>query len=266
MTEGTAVRRADVCVVALAECFRGDGEIFASPMGTVPTVAARLARATFEPDLVLTDGIATVVDGTLPLGADPGAGGTSVEGWMPFRSVFDTLWWGRRHVIMGATQVDRHGNQNIACIGEWERPKTMLLGMRGAPGNTINHTTSYWVPKQSDRVFVERVDFVSGVGYDRAAAVGAAARFHEIRAVVTDLGVFDFGTPERTMRLASVHPGVSVADTVAACGFELALGDGGEVPETRIPTSEEARIIDEIDPKGLRYVEVPDPDPGDVGS
>lgn len=250
-------RRADACVIALAECFRGDGEIFASPMGTIPTIAARLARATFEPDLVLTDGIATVVSGNLPLGAAPGDNGTVVEGWMPFRSVFDTLWWGRRHVIMGATQVDRHGNQNIACIGEWERPKAMLLGMRGAPGNTINHTTTYWVPKQSDRVFVESVDFVSGVGYDRAAEVGAAARYHEIRAVVSDLGVFDFDTPQRTMRLVSVHPGVGVDDVVAATAFALET-DGAS--ETRAPTASETAIIGEIDPDGLRYREVPDPE------
>lgn len=254
-----APRRADVCVAAVADCFRGDGEIFASPMGTVPTIGARLARATFEPDLVLTDGIATVVAGTLPLGAAPGANGTAVEGWMPFRAVFDTLSWGRRHVVMGATQVDRHGNQNIACIGEWERPKAMLLGMRGAPGNTINHTTSYWVPKQSDRVFVDQVDLVSGIGYDRAAAVGEAARFHEIRAVVTDLGVFDFDTPQRSMRLVSVHPGVAVDDVLAASAFEPEVGD---VSETRVPTAAELAIVDEIDPEGLRYREVPDPEPG----
>ncbi|MBX7159074.1 MAG: CoA-transferase [Acidimicrobiia bacterium] len=257
----TAPRRADVCVVALAECFRGDGELFASPMGTIPTIGARLARATFEPDLVLTDGIATAVAGTLPLGGAPGDNGTVVEGWMPFRTVFDTLWWGRRHVVMGATQVDRRGNQNIACIGDWERPKAMLLGMRGAPGNTINHTTSYWVPKQSDRVFVEAVDFVSGLGYDRAAAVGGAARFHEIRAVVSDLGVFDFPAPDHTMRLVSVHPGVSVGDVVAATGFDLDVGEHAEVGVTRTPTAAEMDVIEEIDPGGLRYREVPDPEP-----
>lgn len=259
MSVTSGPRRADHCVVALAELFRGDGETFASPMGTAPTVGARLARASFEPDLYLTDGLATAVAGILPVGGAPGDNGTVVEGWMPFRSVFDTLWWGRRHVIMGATQVDRHGNQNIACIGDWERPKAMLLGMRGAPGNTINHTTSYWVPKQSAKVFVEAVDFVSGIGYDRAAAVGEAARFHEIRAVVSDLGVFDFDTPERTMRLVAVHPGVEVDDVRAATAFDLEVAD--VLAETRAPTPQEEALIAEIDPKGLRYLEVPDPDP-----
>ena len=35
MTEAT---RADVCAVAVAECFRGDGEIMVSPMGVTPTL------------------------------------------------------------------------------------------------------------------------------------------------------------------------------------------------------------------------------------
>ena len=66
--------------------------------------------------------------------------------------------------MMGASQLDRYGNQNISCIGDWARPKSQLLGVRGAPGNTINHPTSYWVPRHSPRVFVERVDMVSGIG------------------------------------------------------------------------------------------------------
>ena len=94
---------------------------------------------------------------------------------MPFGKMFDIVWSGKRHVMMGATQVDRFGNQNIACIGPWAKPKAQLLGVRGAPGNTVNHPTSYWVPQHSPRVFVEQVDCVSGVGYDRAAAAGPTA-------------------------------------------------------------------------------------------
>ena len=77
--------------------------------------------------------------------------------------------------MMGATQVDRHGNQNISAIGDFARPKRQLLGSRGAPGNTVNNRTSYWVPKHSPRVFVEQVDIVSGVGPKRAKEAGPAA-------------------------------------------------------------------------------------------
>jgi acyl CoA:acetate/3-ketoacid CoA transferase beta subunit len=243
---------ADVCVVAMAETFRGDGEIFASGMGTIPMLGARLARATFEPDLMISDGEAFYVANDLAIGGRD----KLVEGWIPFRSVFDTLWGGRRHVIMGASQIDRYGNENIACIGPWERPKSQLLGVRGGPGNTINHTTSYFVPKQTNRVFVEKVDMVSGVGYDRAAELGDWVRaHHEIRRVVTNLAVFDFATADHSMRLASVHPGVSVATVLEATAFALVVP--AEVPVTRNATAEEIRILDEVlDPKGLRHREV----------
>jgi acyl CoA:acetate/3-ketoacid CoA transferase beta subunit len=129
--------------------------------------------------------------------------------------------------------------------------------MRGAPGNTVNHTTSYWIPGHSPRVFIEQVDVVSGVGYDRAAKLGEFVRaHHEIRRVVTNLGVLDFATPEHRMRLASVHPGVTVDDVVAATGFDLAVE--GDVPETRIPTDAEMEVIAAVDPGGLRYQEVAD--------
>ena len=241
-------------MVACAEAWRGDGEVLASPIGVVPTIAARLAKATFEPDLVLTDGEAYMVANPLPVGRPPEQ--KVIEGWLPFRSVFDILWAGRRHVMMGATQIDRYGNQNIACIGDWHRPKAQLLGVRGAPGNTVNHPTSYWVPNHSKRAFVEHVDVVSGVGYRRAAETGASAsRFHEIRVVVTNKAVLDFATPDHAMRVRSVHPGVAVEDVIEATSFPLVVPD--DLDETRLPTDEELRLVREVlDPTGLRRSEV----------
>jgi acyl CoA:acetate/3-ketoacid CoA transferase beta subunit len=224
-------------------------------MGVIPTLGARLAKATFEPDLVVTDGEALAVSNPLPLGHDTHH--RIVEGWLPFRAVFDVVAAGRRHVMMGASQLDRFGNQNISCIGEWSRPKVQLLGVRGAPGNTVNHPTSYWVPNHSTRVFVPAVDMVSGVGYDRAATGGPeASTFHEIRQVVTNLGVFDFETPDRSMRVRSLHPGVTLEEVRERTGFELSVPS--EVEETRLPSAEELELIrDVLDPEAHRHNEVP---------
>ena len=256
--------RADVCALAIAECFRGDGERLCNPIGNLPLIGGRLAAASFEPGLALTDGFYTLLDNVPPVGmseADRLASRT-VAHWNPYREMFSLLWQGRRHVMMGATQVDRYGNQNIAAIGDWHQPTRQLLGFRGAPGNTINHTTSYWVPNHSPRVFVESVDVVCGVGYDRAAALGpVASRFHEVRRVVSNLAVFDFeatdvdGVP--TMRLRSVHPGVTVDQVVEATGCEVVVPD--DVPTTPEPSAEQAAEIDRLDPKGLRHQEVPEP-------
>jgi acyl CoA:acetate/3-ketoacid CoA transferase beta subunit len=243
------MNRADVCVVACAELFRDAGEILVSPMGFIPMLGARLARLTFAPDLLISDGEAYLLADVPEPGQPP-----RIEGWLPFRQVFDVVAHGTRHVVMGANQVDRYGNQNISGIGAHERPDRQLLGMRGAPGNTVNHRTSYWVPRHSPRVFVPAVDVVSGVGYDRAASSPAAGRFHDVYRVVTNLAVLDFHSPDHTMRLVSVHPGVEVADVLAQTGFPLHVD---EVTETRGPTAAELALLDQrLDPKGLRDKEV----------
>lgn len=245
--------RADVCALAIAECFRDDGEILVSAMGTAPNLGARLAKASFAPDLLMTDGYNLLLRRALPLGVEPNE--DDIEGWMPFGSVFETLWWGRRHVMMGASQIDQYGNQNIACIGDWNRPKAQLLGVRGAPGNTINHVTSYWVPNHTPRVLVPKVDLASGVGYDRAAALGpTVARFHEIRRVITNLAVLDFDTPDHRMRLVSVHPGVELRDVIDNTGFELALADPpGTTP---VPSPHLLGLLRELDPRGYAQKEI----------
>jgi acyl CoA:acetate/3-ketoacid CoA transferase beta subunit len=249
-----APTRAEFCAAAVADCFRGDGEILANPIGTIPMIGGRLAKATFAPELLMTDGEALLVENIVPVGVENPD--KVVAGWNPYRNMFDIVWSGRRHVMMGASQLDKWGNQNFAFIGPHEQPRTQLLGMRGAPGNTINDKTSYWIPNHSTRVFVPAVDVVSGVGYDRAAELGPAARFHHLVRVVTNLCVLDFETPDHRLRLCSVHPGVTVDEVVGATGFELVIE--GDVPESRAPSDEEIRLIREvIDPHGLGEQEVP---------
>jgi acyl CoA:acetate/3-ketoacid CoA transferase beta subunit len=240
----TEISRDEYCVIACAEAWRGAGEVLASPFGYIPTAGARLAKATFEPDLIITDGEAVAVSNTLPLGSTE----TVAEGWFPFRFVFDLLAHGARHVMMGAVQVDRYGNQNISCVGDHAQPTVQLIGCRGAPGNTISHDTSYWIPNHSPRVFVERVDFVSGVGHDKDPP--GHPRF-----VVSNLGVFDFETPDHSMRIRTLHPGVSVDEVRDNTGFELIVPD--DVPSTRDATDEELQILREVIDRGdLRKTEI----------
>jgi len=246
--------KAEVCVVACADVFAGVGESLVSPFGTVAVLGARLARLTSNPDLVLTDGEAALMTGAPSLSTKPSE--YVLEAALPYRSVFDVVWSGRRHVMMMASQIDRYGNQNLSSIGDWRKPKAQLIGCRGAPGNSTNHPTSYWVPDHNARTFVAQVDTVCGVGWDRAAAAGrAATRYHRVTQVVTNLCVLDFETPDHSMRIRSLHPGVTVDDVVAATGFELVVPD--DVATTRLPTDEELGLIrDVLDPSAQRDAEV----------
>lgn len=241
--------RAEVCAVACADLFRDAGEIMVSPMTTMVSIGARLARRTFSPDILLSDGEAQLLAETPAIGA---AG--AFEGWMPFGRVFETLAWGRRHVVMGANQIDRYGNQNLSAFGPLQHPTRQMFGVRGAPGNTINHTTSYWIGNHSPRVFCDAVDVVSGIGWDKVDPANPAYRFVHVFRVVSNLGVFDFNGPEHTMHAVSLHPGVEPREVAENTGFEVHGLD--DAPPSRLPTGDELELIRTIDPKVLREKEV----------
>lgn len=243
--------RAEVAAVACSDLFRGAGTILASPVGIVPTIGARLARLTHAPELLLSDGEAALYADT-PAVDEPFA---VVQAHFPYRELFEMIARGQRHVIMGAAQIDRHGNQNLSAIGDRNRPTRQMLGARAAATNTVNHPTSYWIARHSPRVFVDQVDIVTGVGHARAAAA-RATRFHDLRRIVTNLAVMDFSGPDGTVALVSAHPNVTVDEIVQATGFALHLPP--EIPETRQPTDVESTLIRErIDPRRLRDREVP---------
>lgn len=248
--------RAEICVTACSDAWRGAGEILAHAVGTVPSISARLARLTHSPDLAISDGEAFLMSDPAPLGRSAAAGGT-VEFWAPYIRIFDVLNTGKRHSMMGASQIDPYGNQNISAIGDWRKPKRQLIGARGAPGNTVNHRTDYWVAGHSARVFVPQVDIVCGVGNDRARAhansSATAMRFHHLGQVITNLAVLDYDHDGR-LKVRSLHPGVSAEEVLESTGFEI---DVSNASETRQPTDEELRLIREvIDPRCLRDREV----------
>ncbi len=245
-----SVTRAEVCTVACAELFRDAGEIMVSPMTTVVSIGARLARLTFSPDILLSDGEARLIADTPAIGA-----AAAIEGWMPFGRVFETLAWGRRHVVMGANQIDRYGNQNLSAFGPLQHPTRQMFGVRGAPGNTINHATSYFVGNHSKRVFGDSVDIVSGIGWDKIDSGNPAYRFVNVYRVVSNLGVFDFNGPDHQMQALSLHPGVEPAQVTENTSFEVHGLDTAET--TRLPSADEQHLIREvIDPKSLRDKEV----------
>jgi acyl CoA:acetate/3-ketoacid CoA transferase beta subunit len=174
---------------------------------------------------------------------------------MPFGRVFETLAWGRRHVVMGANQIDRYGNQNLSAFGPLQHPTRQMFGVRGSPGNTINHATSYWVGNHSTRVFGDSVDIVSGIGWDKVDPDNPAYRFVNVFRVVTNLGVFDFNGPDHQMRAVSLHPGVEPEQVRENTSFEVHDLDAAQT--SRLPTGDEQKLIREvIDPKALRDKEV----------
>lgn len=264
MSESSNYSLAELCIVACSEAFRGDGEVLATGIGVIPRIAASLAMKTSNTDLMMTDSQAWLLSEPNPLG-DRGADfQPKTEAWMGFSRIFDNVWSGRRHAMLGPTQVDRFGQSNTSALGgTYEQPKVMMLGARGFPGNSISHPNSFFVPGHSNRVFIDgECDFVSSIGYNPARLPkGHSLDDIDIRRVVTDLCVMDFGGPEHAPRLVSLHPGIDVQQVIDNTGFELVIG--ADVPTTPAPTAEQLAIIAEVDPHEQRARQLKDNPPGD---
>jgi len=147
-------------------------------------------------------------------------------------------------------QVDAAGNfNNIAFGSSYERPRMRLPGTGGIPDVTVNSSHFYlYVPRHSRVTFVERVDFVSGMGHVPHRRRGSGPNY-----LISDLGQFDWASGR--MRLTSYHPGVTVEHIQKKTGFELDIA--GDLHETPPPTHEEIRLLrEEIDPLGVRKLEM----------
>jgi glutaconate CoA-transferase, subunit B len=252
---------AELCILACSEAFRGNGEIVATGVGPVPRLGAGLAKLTHTPELMMTDGEAYLVEEPVPLGPR-GNYKPKFSGYLPFSRFFDSaVWSGRRHAMVTPTQIDRFGQINLSQLGgTHQQPKTQMLGVRGFPGNTIYHPNSFFFPSHTPRVFVAGdVDMVSGVGYNPAKRVVGGNYAHvDLRRIVTNLCVMDFGGPDHAVRVISLHPGVGFEEVQAATGFPLinAVAD-----ETAVPNEDALAIIDRLDPHNIRASAIKDNPP-----
>ena len=248
----TAYNLAELCICAAAEAWRGDGEVLATGITLIPRLAAGLARLTVNEALLLTDAECHLVAEPVPLG--PRAGPAPViEGWMPYARTFDLLWGGRRHAMVAPTQIDRFGQSNISVVGDYTRPRAALLGVRGFPGNSLHHPNSYFVPNHTVRTFVVgEVDMVCSAGYNPERWPGARPPgWLDLRLIVTDLAVLDFGGPGHQLRVRHLHPGVTFEQVQDNTAFALARAES--LSRTPAPGAEQLRLIREVlDPHGQR--------------
>lgn len=243
----------DRVICAAARAWENDGEVLATGIGLVPRLAASLCMKSINTDLIMTDSEAWVVNEPVPVGPR-GDYKIKRETWMGFSRIFDNVWGGKRHAMVGPVQVDRFGQGNISMVGsDYARPKSMMLGVRGFPGNSINHANSFFVPNHSTKVFVSgEVDAVGSVGYNpaRLAKGWTLEETTDIRFIFTNLCVLDFGGASHQMRLVSLHPGVTAVQVKEATGFPIYIPEN--VGVTADPTPEQLALLAQLDPHNLR--------------
>jgi glutaconate CoA-transferase subunit B len=250
MTTARQFSLAELVICAAAEAWRDGGEILATGIGPLPRIAAGLAKLTFAPEILMTDGEAFLVEEPVPLGASRSER-PAPSGWMPYGRVFSSVWSGRRHAMVTPVQVDRWAQANISALGDPLRPKVQLLGVRGFPGNSISHRNSMFIPHHSKRTFVEgEVDVVAAVGFGSNRWPGGKPYPVDIGIVVTNLCVMDFNGPNHAARVVSLHPGVTFEEVQAATGFPLKAAE--PMATTPEPSAEQLSIIERLDPNSIR--------------
>ena len=232
-----------------------DGELVAQGLAT-PLVAAGylLAKCTHAPNLLFASAIGQgVCADWAPLGV------TRIESlWLDkalwtagfARVATEVLPRLRPLEFFRPAQVDARGNFNNIAIGDdYRRPRLRLPGVGGIPDVTIiEDNVSLYVPRHSRITFVEKLDFVSGLGHMPHRTHGAGPRY-----LLTDLGQFDFAGGR--LRLTSLHPGATLERVRAKTGFDFDLAP--DCHETPPPSAEDRRLLREaIDPLGVRRLEL----------
>ena len=153
----------------------------------------------------------------------------------------------------GGIQIDRYGNLNLVCVGDYAKPRFRGPGSVGLPFLSRVKKVFIFTRMHNPRVFVNKVDFISGVGHLDGPGSRARAGLNEDDGpslVVTNLAVMDFDGASKRMRLQSLHPGVSQASLIENTGFELLRAESVRV--TQPPTDNELRLIrEEIDTQGI---------------
>ena len=242
----------DRIICAASDAFKNDGEILVTGIGLIPRLAASLAMLTSNKELLMTDSEAYVVSEPVPVGPR-GNYEIKAEQWMGFSRIFDVVWSGKRHAMVGPSQLDKFGQANISVItGDYAKPKVQMLGARGYPGNSISHPNSFFVPQHSSKVFVDgEVNMVNTIGYNPARLPkGYTLDDVDIRWIVTNLCILDFSGPNKQIAIRSLHPGVTAAQVQENTGFPLHIP--ANIPATAAPTAEQLAIIAKLDPHNTR--------------
>jgi glutaconate CoA-transferase subunit B len=252
-TQDSTYSRQELMAITAARAL-GDGEVVFVGIG-LPNLACNLARRLHAPNLKLVyeAGVFGAVPGRLPLSiGDPClvSGAASV---CSLPEIF--LFYLQRGLIdvgfLGAAQIDRYGNINTTVIGSYDRPKVRLPGSGGACEIALLAKKVFVIARQSARLFVDRVDFITSPGFT-AGKRPPGARGQGPQLVITDLATYRFDEETGEMRIRTLHPGVTYEQVRAACGWEIPPAES--VAMTPVPTAAELRILrEEVDQEG-RYL------------
>jgi len=223
----------------------------------LPVIAAMLAQKTHAPNLLIifeAGGISPLLP-ELPVSV--GDSRTFYRGIMA-TSMHDVMSLSQGgyldYGLLGAAQLDIHGNINTTVIGSHSNPAVRLPGSGGANDvASFSQRLIIIAAKQSKRTFVNKLDYLTSPGYidgpgsrEKAGLPKGSGPYR----VVTQLGVYGFDDRTREMILLSLHPGETREAVEACSSFRIVMPD--IIENTIEPPWEYLKILrEEIDPAGI---------------
>jgi glutaconate CoA-transferase subunit B len=241
-------------MISVAARYLEDGKTVAVGTGA-PCAAAMLAQKTRSPNLVVIFEAGGVAPQLPEMPISVGDSRTFYRAVMAAGMVDAMTTCARGQVdyaFLGGAQIDRYGNINSTCIGEYTRPKVRFPGSGGANDFASLCWRTMIMTVHSRTRFVEECDFITSPGFLTGAGAREAAGLPEggPYKIITDLAVMGFDEKTKAMRIESLHPGSSVEKVQDETGFELLVAD--DLGCTELPTAEELRLLrDEVDPLRL---------------
>lgn len=247
----------ELMIVSMAREVYDEGIVMQGLTTPMATTAYYLAKATHAPNAYiyqLAGNILTNRLNALPVSMVFNEF-QAMKAAMHIRSqleVYETLFTRTNSIIefFRPAQIDKYGNINNSVIGEPENPKVKLPGAFGIPDAFLIYPKLLiYVPRHEKRVFVEKVDYISGLGLNKKISDEK-----EI-IVISSLGVFHISTRTKEMEVLTIHPGVSIDELNENTSFKLKIPQ--DISETKPPTVNELKLIREkIDPLGTRRLEM----------
>lgn len=230
---------AELMAIVLARSLRQDEVVLTGTNAAIPTAAYRTAQRLGINGLVAVNGALGTVDPSAVVVPDSSADEDLLTGRFSIglpeivrgevRGLFDV-------VFLGAMQIDRLGQLNLVCVGDYDRPAVRGPGTLGLSMVAVMDRTLIYLTRHDARTLVESVDFVSS----RTLREGGRG----LDLIVTPLAVLG-PTPARDrVDIVSVHPGVDPDVVAENTGFGLEMAQATTTPP---PTPRELEALRAVD-------------------
>ena len=217
----------------------------------LPTISGALAKALHAPNanLMMESGI---IDFEPLVRPNHIADAMCCRGFSASTDLFTAFTTTYRGFVdvcfLGVAQIDKFGNLNTTCVGDYFKPDLRLPGSGGA-ADFIGYSKRTVLTLRGGN-FVEKLDYFTSPGYLEGGSArddsGLFPKGSGPSMLISQKGIFRFHPETKEMYLTQLHPGVSVEEVQKDIPWELKVDDN--LTETEPPSQAEVSFIRKFAP------------------